>query len=217
MKLLVMVVAVTMALALGGVAQAQTTTTEDSKGYVEGVAQSAFGNVTSQSFGAEAGVSLGHGLYVFVDAGYVRDTAPSVLGVNAQIIAGFLSQSATSVTFQVYQPVAFGIAGLKYVVPVTGRIEPYVLGGVGAARIRKDVTFTVAGADVTSTLAQYGVVLGSDLAGTETKVMFSVGGGVMWPAWRRVVADFQYRFGRVSTSGPALNISRAGIGIGVRF
>ena len=214
MKLLVMVV--TTGLALAGVAQAQSTTAQ-SMGYVEGVAQSAFGNVTSQSFGAEAGVKVWRGLHVFVDAGDVRDAAPSVLGVNAQTIASFLTQSLTGVAFQVHQPVAFGVAGLKYVIPVAGRVEPYVLGGVGIARVTKDVTFSVAGTDVTTTLAQYGVVLGSDLSGRETKAMFSVGGGVMWPAWRRLVADVQYRFGRVSTSGQSLNVNRAGIGIGVRF
>ena len=215
MKLLVMVV--TTGLALAGVAQAQSTTASEGRAYVEAVAQSAFGNVTSQSFGGEAGVQVWRGLYVFVDAGDVRDAAPSVLGVNAQTIAGFLTQSLTSVTFQVHQPVAFGVAGLKYVLPVTGRVEPYVLGGVGIARVTKDVTFTVAGTDVTATLAQYGVVLGSDLSGTETKAMFSVGGGVMWPAWRRLLVDVQYRFGRVSTSGESLGVNRVGLGIGVRF
>src|SRR4030095_2158365 len=38
-------------LVVGGVASAQTT----DRGYVEGVAQSAFGNVTSQSYGVEFG------------------------------------------------------------------------------------------------------------------------------------------------------------------
>ena len=44
-------------LALGRVAHAQSAA---GKGYVEGVAQSAFGNVTSQSYGAEGGFALLH-------------------------------------------------------------------------------------------------------------------------------------------------------------
>ena len=43
------------------------------RGYVEAVAQSAFGNVTSQSFGAEIGVTVRPELQVFGSFGNVRD------------------------------------------------------------------------------------------------------------------------------------------------
>jgi hypothetical protein len=43
--------------------------------------------------------------------------------------------------------------------------------------------------------------------------MLAVGGGV---AWERLVIDFQYRYGRVFTSDQALNLHRAGRGVGVR-
>ena len=46
--------------------------------------------------------------------------------------------------------------------------------------------------------------------------MMSLGGGVVWPAYQRLIVDFQYRFGRVYTD-PGQNINRAGAGIGVRF
>lgn len=187
------------------------------KMYVEAVAQSAFGNVTSQSFGAEAGVTLRPRLQVFVDAGRVTDAAPAVLGSSAQTIAGFLSQSQSGVAFQVRQPVTFGEAGLRYVFPASGRLEPYVLGGAGLARVHKNVAFSIGGSDVTAGLQQYGVVLGSDLAGDETHPMFSLGGGVVWPVHRPLILDVQYRYGRVLASGAAFNISRAGIGLGVRF
>jgi opacity protein-like surface antigen len=83
--------------------------------------------------------------------------------------------------------------------------------------VKKDVSFTVNGADVTSTLPQLGVVLGTDLSGSETKPMLSLGVGVVWPVWQKLIVDFQYRYGRVFTSDQGLNLSRAGIGIGVRF
>jgi opacity protein-like surface antigen len=203
------------ALALGGVAQAQSPAA--SKGYVEGVAQSAFGNVTSQSFGAELGVTIAPQIQVFLDGGYVRDTAPSALGANAQLIAGFLSLTQSNVTFKGKQPVTFGLAGLRYLIPSSAKVEPYVMAGGGVAKVKKDVMFAVAGNDVTGSLAQYGVVLGTDLSGSETKPMVTVGVGVVWPAWQHLNVDFQYRYGRVFTSDQGLNVSRAGIGIGVRF
>jgi opacity protein-like surface antigen len=205
-------------LGLCSVAFAQSAALPPSKGYIEAVAQSAFGNVTSQSFGAEIGVTIAPHLQVFLDAGQVRDASPSGLGANAQLMAGFLSQAQSNVTFRVKQPVAFGLAGVRYGFPLpAGRLEPYVLGGGGVARVTRDVSFAVAGTDVTSKLQQLGVTLGTDLSGSETRPMLTIGGGVMCPAWQHVIIDLQYRYGRVFASDQGFTINRAGVGIGVRF
>jgi opacity protein-like surface antigen len=198
-------------------AQAPAPAAPASKGYVEGVAQSAFGNVTSQSFGAEFGYAVMPALQVFVDAGYTGNTTPKELGTAAQSIAGWMSQTQSNVTYVAKQPVSFGVGGVRYRFRSSAKVEPYVLGGVGAAQVKKDVTFSISGADVTATLPQYGVVLGSDLSGSETKAMLEFGGGVVWPAWKRLIVDFQYRYGYVFATGQGLNINRAGVGIGFRF
>ena len=39
----------------------------------------------------------------------------------------------------------------------------------------------------------------------------------MWPAWQRLVVDVQFRFGRILAEDGGINVSRAGIGLGVRF
>jgi opacity protein-like surface antigen len=216
------------ALVLCGVAEAQTTggggagPAQDT-GYVEGVAQSAFGNVTSQSYGVEVGYTITTGLQVFVEAGRIRDVATADLGVNAPIIVAAVKQSLTdagnpaSVGYTVKEPVSFGVAGLRYLIPISSNWQPYVLGGFGVARYTRDVRFLVGGTDVTGNLAQYGVVLGSDLSGAYTKPMLSLGLGVAWPAWERLVVDFQYRYGRIFAENQGINVSRAGIGVGVRF
>ena len=200
--------AVLVCMTLATSARAQST-----KGYAEVVAQSAFGNVTSQSFGGEIGVAVRPGIQVFVEAGMIRDAAPSTLGANAQRIAAGIAAAAGSADFRVRQPVTFGVAGLKYVVTGSGtRIEPYVLVGGGVANVKRDVAFSTPAGDV----GQF-VTLGSDLSGSETKGMLSLGAGVAVPVWRAMVIDLQYRYGRIFTSGGGLNANRAGIGIGVRF
>jgi opacity protein-like surface antigen len=187
-------------------------------GYVEGVLQSAFGNVTSQSYGVELGVSLMPNVQVFGEGGMVRDVATSEIGAAAQAIAGYLSQTQTNVQFRVKQPVTFGVAGLKYVVPTASSLRPYVIGGGGIARVKQDVTFTVGGSDVTPNLAsQFGVQLGTDLSGTFTKPTIVAGAGLMWPAWQRLVIDVQYRYNHIFAEGSAITVNRAGVGIGVRF
>jgi opacity protein-like surface antigen len=212
------------AIVLGGVAEAQTTAaggtgaTPDTA-YVEGVAQSAFGNVTSQSYGAEAGFTITTGLQVFVEAGRIRDVATSDLGVNAQTIAAALTLAqSNSVSYTIKEPVTFGVAGLKYLLPVPSNLEPYVMGGFGVARYTQDVGFLVGGTDVTQSLAsQYQVVLGSDLSGTFTRPMLSLGLGLAWPVWQRLILDFQYRYGRIFADNQGINVSRVGVGVGVRF
>ena len=202
---------------LGGVARAQTPAAAPSRGYVEGVAQAASSDVTSQSFGVEAGYAVMPRLQAFVDVGRVRDAAPSEAGASALAIAGFLSQTETGVAFQVKAPITFGVAGVRYTIDTGGRLQPYVLGGAGVARVERNVGFTIGGADVTSSLQQYGVVLGTDLSGSETKPMMTIGGGVTYPAWQRLVLDLQVRYGRILTSDQGLNLIRAGIGVGVVF
>jgi opacity protein-like surface antigen len=203
-----------VALGVAGTAAAQPSTGAPAdKGYAEVVAQSAFGNVTSQSFGGEVGYAVRPDLLVFVDAGYVRDAAPASLGARAQTIAAGISAAAGGADFRVRQPVAFGVAGLKYVMRIGGtKAEPYVLAGGGLANVKRDVTFSTAAADVT----QF-VTVGTDLSGSETKGMISLGGGVSLPLVRSVLLDLQYRYGRVFTSDGGLNVNRAGAGFGVRF
>jgi opacity protein-like surface antigen len=196
------------------------------KGYLEAVAQSAFGNVTSQSYGVEGGVTVWANLQIFVEAGRTSNVATPDLGSSAQQIATYLSgvQSA-SVSVTVKEPVAFGAAGVRLRFPVGSKATPYVMGGIGFAKVTKDVHFLLGGTDATNNLAQYGVTLGSDLTGSYTKPMLVVGGGVAWAAWQRLVIDVQYRYGRIfpedqtpsSAATQGINVNRVGAGIGVAF
>ena len=217
----------------GGVASAQGSasfTPAPDTGYVEGVAQSAFGNVTSQSYGAELGFTILPGLQVFAEGGQIRDVATPDLGINAQTIAGALgvalkqSGDARTVGYSVKEPATFGVVGIRYLIPTSGsgrsplgKAHPYVMGGVGIAKVEKRVAFTIGGTDVTGTLQQYGVQLGTDLSGSVTKPMLTLGGGVTLPIWRQLVLDFQYRYGRIFADDQAIVAQRAGVGLGIMF
>ncbi len=212
----------TVALAIGMLtvataANAQTpAAAEPDRGYMEAVAQSAFGNVTSQSIGAEIGVTVRPSLQVFGSFGKVRDVATTEIGASAQIIALDLARlQPGAVSYSVKEPVTFFVGGVRYRIPSTMMLKPYILGGVGVATVTKDVKFLIGGADTTSSLAQY-VTVGTDISGDETKMMFTLGGGVVWPAWRQIIVDLQYQYGRISTD-TAITVNRAGIGVGVRF
>ena len=229
MRSVVTAILLTVLSGMTGAARAQTPSTPGApdSGYVALVMQSAFGNVTSQSYGAEIGVKVATNVQLFVEGGQIRNVAPTALGTNAQTIAGALTLTETGVGFSVREPVAFVAGGVKYLIPAAGsKVAPYVLGGFGVASGRRDVTFTVGGADVTSSLERFGIVLGTDLSGEFTRPMLVLGGGVAWPVWQRLVVDLQFRFGRISAESQetptqphdaAVSSGRAGIGLAVRF
>lgn len=210
-----LVVAILVASAVcGGTAVAQT---DDGRFYVAGVAQSAFGPITSQSYGIEAGFEVAPGIDVVVEGGRVLDTTTDTLSASAAKIAGFLGSTQTGAGYSVQQPVVFGTAGLRYRFPTSGAVQPYAIGGVGMARVEKDVQFRVNGTEVTDSLAQYGVTLGSDLYGHSTELTFTIGGGALWRPTGPLVIDLQYRYGWVGGEDETLSINRLGVGIGVRF
>jgi opacity protein-like surface antigen len=206
----------TLILTAASVAGAQTAAATADRGYAEAVAQSAVSNVTSQSFGAEIGVTVRPELQVFGAFGVVRDVSTVEIGASALTIAGALTQlQSGAVSFSVKEPVTFFVGGVRYRIATASKFKPYVSGGAGIASVKKDVTFQIGGADAASTLAQY-VTLGSDISGDESKLMFTMGAGVVYPVWQQVIVDLQYQFGRISTENP-ITINRVGLGIGVRF
>lgn len=183
-------------------------------GYLEGVAQSAFGHVTSQSYGIEAGYAVEPQVDVFFEVGRVSDASTAGIEASALVITNALAGSGVTVT--VREPVSFLSAGGKYLIGTSRGFHPYVLGGAGLARVKADAVFKAGGVDITSTIGQYGVALGGDLSGTSTKVAVMAGAGAMIPLGGRLVVDLQLRINRVFSS-PAITFGRAGIGFGVRF
>ncbi len=212
--------AVATTLAMSGIATAQSAppASDAAIGYAEVVAHSAFGNVTSQSYGGEVGYKVWKTAQLFVEGGAVGDVASSATSGGAQAIAGALTQlQPEAVSYSVKQPVAFVAAGLRHPFAVHARVlRPYVAGAFGAARVKNDVHFRLGGVDSPDKLAQY-VTLGSDLSGTTTSALMNLGGGVEWLAWHRLVLDFQYRYGRIFHDGGGINVHRAGLGVGVTF
>jgi opacity protein-like surface antigen len=187
------------------------------RGYAEAVAQSAFGNVTSQAYGGEFGVTVATSVQVFADVGQIKNVATSDLGTSADLIAGVLRQvQNATVTFTVKQPATFVTGGVRYLIPASIAARPYVLAGFGIARLSNDVKFQFDGADASNAIAQY-VTLGSDLSGTSTSAMLTGGAGVAWPVLQHLVIDLQYRYGLIFADPNRISTNRAGVGVGVRF
>jgi opacity protein-like surface antigen len=205
--------------AMSTVAQAQTGTAfkPDDKMYIEGFAQTVSGNVTTQAFGGEFGLTVLPNIQLFAEGERVNNVATATLGASAKAIAGYLALTQANVAYSVQEPVTIFAVGVKFVVPTSGNWRPYVMAGGGVARVAQNVVFTVGGTDVTNNLAPYGVVLGSDLSGSFTKPVLALGGGIAWLVGDRFLVDLQYRYGRIYAPGQGINVSRIGLGLGLRF
>ena len=182
----------------------------------------AAGHASGSLVSIEAGKRVNEAWDVFLEVGRVTDTRTDQLDADAELIRKALGSTAT---VTVKQPANFGDVGVRYKVPAMGRALPYVMLGVGVAKVTKNVDFAVGGTNVNSVLAStYGVQLGDDLTGGQNKAMFSLGAGVQIAATDRVFVDVSYRFGRIFTTATGgangtagLNLNRLQGGVGVRF
>ncbi len=145
------------ACVLGGVAQAQAQT---QTGYVEGAHRHFSGNVTTQSYGARRGRRDGLGATPGVrrcgsHPGHRAGDARRERAADRR-----RPDCRARRQYRHHERAVDETAGVRYPLTMGTKVQPYVLGGAGIARITKDVHFTVAGTDVTSNLTQYGVTLG---------------------------------------------------------
>ena len=180
-----------------------------------------FGNASDISLGGELDYKLGAEWEVFFEAGRMRNVATSQMEDDAQVIVNALGGSAA-----IGQSATYFDAGVKYLfVPFGGGYTPYLGIGFGAAQLKKDVTFTINGSELTEgqLLSQYGVQLGNDLAGSSTRPMAMIALGLSRNFASRAFLDVSYRYGVIfaKTSliegDKATNTQRLQFGVGVRF
>lgn len=180
-----------------------------------------FGSSSGGSVGGEFDYKLGIEWEAFVEVGRMSNVASGQLIDDADFVAARIGGSADAAERATYVDV-----GVKYLlVPFGGGYQPYVGLGVGAAQVKKDVVFTVNGAEKSEAqlLSDYGVALGNDLAGTTTKPLVLITAGVSRNFATRAFLDVSYRYGLIfAKSGvieddKSLNTQRIQLGVGIRF
>ena len=95
-------------------------------------------------------------------------------------------------------------------------LRPYALATFGSGYTNIKSTFTLGGADISGSLPQYGVTLGSDLAGKSYHFAVDAGGGVVW-AVRSWYTDFGVRLVSIGGQDQQTNVIRLVVGGGYRF
>jgi hypothetical protein len=131
------------------------------------------------AFGGEIGTTVSPKLALFAEGLDVTDTATRRrIGTAQNVAAELQTTQGTPASATLRAPAGIFLGGLRYVVHQSGNLRIFVQGEGGVARVTFQPTFLLGGVDVTSQLAQFGVTLGADLAGTTTKPAFGGGFGV---------------------------------------
>jgi len=180
------------------------------RGYVEGAAGFATSpDTTSGDVLGEVGVRIAPHLLVFGDFGQFHNLQPSTIQPSVDLATATLAaDQGVTVVGTGRVPASYAIGGLRFEIPTNSRVTPYVLGGVGFARLTP-----TAGDDVTDQIVSMGDF--TQPAAT-TAFTFSLGGGVAIPVAHHWTADIGYRFSRVSADTP-LNAQGMTFGVGYRF
>ena len=172
------------------------------------------------ALGGEVGLRVRDSLDVFVDGGWFNDVATQQQQDLAAPLLSYLNATTGKVAgSSVKRPAIDATVGARRVfegVRLPASLRPYAQVGVGVAQVKRKPTLTLGGADVTSTLQSYGVVLGEDMAGTEHRVAATAGFGVLRPI-RKMYLDVAYRLTYIPTSGSPTTVNGVRIGVGARF
>lgn len=128
-------------------------------------------------------------------------------------------------------PAWYGSTGLRARIPLRGPVSPYVLGGIGFARLNPTAQFTFSGgvmpdgstpalgADVTSAVVETGIFAQPPAS---TQLLWTTGGGADIAMGAHLALDAGYRYTRINadtsiSSASALNANGLTFGVGYRF
>jgi opacity protein-like surface antigen len=204
---------------------------EDARGYVTGLGgfATAVGNTTGD-VSVEAGGRIAPHVMVFGNLGRFRNLQADLQPTLDTATAALSANQGLSVIGGGSLPATYGLGGLRAEIPTKSRVLPYVLGGVGFARLSPQAQFTFSsgimpdgstpdvGADVTTAIVSAG---GFTAPPASNAFMFTAGGGVQVSVARHWVVDTGYRYARIAadTTLSTLPLTTNGMsfGFGYRF
>jgi opacity protein-like surface antigen len=177
------------------------------------------GRKSSSSVGGEVGLRLTDRWETFLEIGRMRNVTSKDLETRAKFIGDAIGATSNPIQKATYFDV-----GARYNVSALPAWHPFLLAGLGFARVNTSTTFSQNGRDITGQIeGVYGVQLGLDLEGSVTKAFFTLGGGVMRPFKNRYFAEGTYRYGRIFPrtglipADKGVNTQRVQLGVGLRF
>jgi opacity protein-like surface antigen len=204
---------------------------EDARGYVTGLG--GFATSVTNTTGdvrAEGGVRVAPHVMIFGNVGRFGNLQGDLQPTLDTTTSALAANQGLDVVGGGSMPAKYVSGGLRVEVPTHSRAMPYVLGGVGVARLNPSAQFTFSsgalpdgsipavGDDVTTQLTSAGIFTAP---ATSSALMLTVGGGVQVSVARHWIVDTGYRYSRVAAdttlSASAINANGMTFGFGYRF
>lgn len=169
------------------------------------------------SFGGEISYTVTDAIDIFGEGAMFQDVVTRRRLDRVPTITNFLQSSqGKTATGTLTAPAGYGGGGVRVTLMQGRSLRPYVAFAAGSARIALTPAFTLGGTDVTASLSQYGIALGSDLTGDISAAAFGGGGGVRINKPRFYI-DGGVRLTSIRTPDQPTNVLRGELRAGLRF
>jgi len=169
-------------------------------------------------FGLEAGARVWKNLDIVGELSWMSNVVTRTQLDRVEDIAAALGTSQNApATGTMEVPAIYGGIGARWVFENTGMVRPYALVTFGAVKTELKPTFTLNGADVTSSMGNYGITLGQDVIGEYGHATVSAGGGILVKLGTSWYLDGGVRLTSFSDDDGRVNVTRVLVGGGFRF
>lgn len=195
-----------VALMSAAPALGQTGGNEMPRAFVGGLAGATLGDApTSGVFAAQGGVRLKREISAFGEFGQMQNLLPAQFQEELDVIARIVELTGGgTLTLDGRLKSTYGLGGVRVSWPM-GRWSPFAEGGAGVTRLRIDVDTSGSNTDLADSVEKELRENNPDSAAT--KPLAAVGGGINIRAASRWSVDAGYRYYRIFTDDPAINVS----------
>jgi len=184
--------------------------------FVDGIGGVTFSHEPGGLWGAGVSIRASRHVQVLGEAGRLTNVLPKSMSDDLNSAAETLvANGGSPFIFTATMPATYGLGTVRITsTPTHSGLAPFVEGGAGFAHVTPNVSAQSAGLDATDTLLSS---VTTPIIATQTKPMFTVGGGLSIQAGKRSAVDLGYRYGRILTDDVAVPTNRiyAGVRVGL--
>ena len=173
----------------------------------------------SAMLSAEAAENVRPDIQVYLTATFYDDVmSEEARDMLAAASAAMTSATGTTWEFSGRDKARSVSLGVKYLVPTASGVRPYIGGGFGVINLRRVITEQRLGTVTDAYLAQFGAPDGliDPTQSNTNRPMGELAGGVGFVV-RRAYVDFGFRYRTVFHSPGQVNLSQAGVSLGLKF
>lgn len=176
------------------------------RGFVGGLAGATMGDApTSGVFAAQGGVRLKGGLFAIGEFGQMQNLLPQQFQTELDVIARIVELTGGgALTLDGRLTALYGLGGVRVMWPM-GRWSPFAEGGAGVTRLRISVDASGSNDALAASIEEELRQNNPDT--TATQPLLAVGGGINIRASSRWSLDGGYRYYRIFTDDPSINVN----------